>query len=216
MLVGVAIAAGITYFALGLRARGAEGPPEIELRLEHDGIRLPDGTVCPVAGNGCAGPLARLPKGRLRIRGTPESLFALAVPALEVAARAHRDALLDDGSGPVAVRPLGRQAMRRWSHLDIDAPGLRLRVVMRADGFWVGSAAGKVLGKDPRGPTLLPGPKGQDFAGLERKLSAVKGTIRETEDSCALLPALDAPLSDVIGASTAIHKDFQKVLLSVP
>lgn len=216
MLIGVGIAAAITWFALGLRTRTTAATPELELRLERDGIRLPDGTLCPVAQRGCDAALARLPAARLRIHGPPDAMFALAVPALQVAARAHREVLLDDGSSPVSVEPRQTPELQAWSNLDIDAPGLRLRVIMREDGFWLGSAVGKVLGGDPRGPTILPRASGQDFQGLSRKVKAVKANLPHVEDTVALLPALDLPLSDVVRAAVALHGTFDHVLVAVP
>jgi hypothetical protein len=37
-----------------------------------------------------------------------------------------------------------------------------------------------------------------------------------TEDTCALLPALDTPVGEVVRAATAIHRQFKHVLVAVP
>jgi hypothetical protein len=216
MLIGVGIAVAFSYFAMGLRPTAALDVPELEVRVEGDELLLPDGTRCTALHHGCDRALAALPRARLRVLAPPEALFAPAAQVLAVAARNHREALLDAGTGPVVVEPASPADMKGWSDLNPDAPGLRLRVILRNDGIWIGSVAGKVLGADPRGPTVTPTPAGQDYAMLDRKLHAVKTNIQDTEDACGLLPALDTPVGDVVHAAVAIHGTFKHVKLAVP
>lgn len=217
MLVGVLLAGAIAYFVIGLKPRVARaGLPELQLRIEGERLRLPDDTLCALPRHGCQAALARLPPAVLRIVAPSNAMFALAVPALTLAADGHRPVLLDDGLGPVEVEPMRGGAMKEWASPNEDLAALRMRVILRSDGLWVGTAAGKLLGADPRGPTLLPTAAGQDFAGLARKLLAVRTTLKDSEDACGLLPALDTPMTDVVRAATTIHGSFGRVLLVVP
>jgi len=215
MLVGLGTAAALAYFAVGLHPDKKMAEPDVEIRASGTSLHLPDGTVCTIERHGCDLSLAQLPPGRVRVIARPEVLFAVAAPALAVAARHGAEALLDDGTGPVAVHPRFPAQMKEWADINPDAPGFRLRVVLRADGIWIGTVDGKVLGSDPRGPSLLPTATGQDYAGLSRKLASVRRTLKDTEDTCALLPALDTPVGEVVRAATAIHKHFGTVLLAV-
>ncbi|MBS2030919.1 MAG: hypothetical protein JST54_23650 [Deltaproteobacteria bacterium] len=217
MLVGVGIAGLVAYFGLGLRPAANIAVPEVEIRVEGESLRLPDGTSCAVAKRGCESALAHLPRTqRIRVVAPPEALFALAAPVLTMAARDHREATLEAGTGPVPVEPVLPDDMKGWADLNPDAPGVRLRVIIKNDGIWIGSVAGKVLGADPRGPSLVPTPAGQDYAGLAQKLRSVRTNIQDTEDACGLLPALDTPVGDVVQAVDAIHGTFKHVLLAVP
>jgi hypothetical protein len=55
MLTAGALAAGGTYYALGLRTRSAQALPELVLRIDGDVLHLPDGTSCPLSrGRSCA------------------------------------------------------------------------------------------------------------------------------------------------------------------
>jgi hypothetical protein len=146
----------------------------------------------------------------------PRALFAVATPVLRTAADRNAPALLDDGNGPVEVVPRRPTEMKAWSTLDPDAAGMRMRVIMRSDGFWLAGVAGKVLGSDPRGPTLPPSATGPDFDGLGRRLAAVRREFRDTEDTCALLPSLDTPVADVVRAAAVAHSAFPTVLIAVP
>jgi hypothetical protein len=217
MLVGTLLAVAIGYFVIGLKPRAAQpGLPELELHIEGERLRLPDDSTCPLARHGCQAALVRLPPAVLRIVAPSGTPFALAVPALTLAADGHRPVLLDDGMGPVEVEPTRGGAMKEWASPNEDLAALRMRVILRSDGLWVGTAAGKLLGADPRGPTLLPTPSGQDFSGLSRKLRSVRATLKDSEDACGLLPTMDMGLGDVVRAATAIHGSFGHLLLVVP
>src|SRR5437879_1752280 len=103
MLIGVGIAGAVAWFAIGLRPEPPAAVPGFELRVEGDGLVLPDGTRCAVARHGCDRALAALPVARIRVDAPPEALFALAAPALALAARHHLEGTLDAGTGPVPV-----------------------------------------------------------------------------------------------------------------
>jgi hypothetical protein len=216
MLLGVAMVAAITYFALGLQPTTSNGLPEVLVRVDGESLRLPNNSTCPLAHDGCATELRALPPAVLRVLGTPNTLFAATTPILQIAADGHRPALLSDGQSPVEVMPQRPSALNDWSHLDPDAPGMRLRIIQRADGFWLANVGGKVLGSDPRGPTLVPTSDGPDFDGLNKKLIAFRAEFKDTEDTCALLPSLDTPLSDVVRAAAVAHAHFKTVLIAVP
>ena len=215
MLVGVAIAAGLTYFALGVHPSGELAIPEVVIHALGTSLQLPDGTTCSLEHRGCAAVLSRLPRATIRVRAAPDTLFAAAAAALIPAAQNGVDAWLDDGSGPVSLEPHFPSQMKEWADLNPDAPGMRLRVILRADGIWIGTVHGKVLGSDPRGPSLLPTTSGQDYAGMERKLAEVKSTFPDTEEACGLLPSLDTPVGQVVDAARAIHRHFKRVLIAV-
>src|SRR4051812_26508648 len=134
MLIGVAFAGGITYFALGLKPKADPRLPELVVRVEGERLRLPDDSLCPVAHHGCDAALQRLPPAELRVVAPPDAMFAYAAPALAVAASAHREALLDDGTGAITVEPMRGAGMKDWAEPNSDLASLRLRVIMKADG----------------------------------------------------------------------------------
>jgi hypothetical protein len=215
MLVGVALATG-AYWALGLRTRTAEALPEVVLRVDDDVLHLPDGSTCPLPNSGCATQLQSLPMSEIRIVTHASTSFAQTTPILRMVADRHEPALLDDGNGPVEVVPKRPSELKTWSTLDIDAPGMRLRVIQRSDGFWLAGAAGKILGFDTRGPTLPPLASGPDLEGLTKKLALVRAQFADVEDTCAVLPSLDTSVTDVVHTAVAAHSGFRTVLVAVP
>jgi hypothetical protein len=216
MLLGMAAVGCVGYFVLGLKSRAPPELPELMLRIEGESLTLPSGATCALPHDGCAEPLGRLPVAIWRLLAPAQASFAVATPVLHAAAERGRSVLLDEGRGPVEVFPTLAPAMKSWSDLNIDAAGMRLRIILRADGFWVSGANGKVLGADPRGPTLPPKADGQDFDGLAHKLELVRREFRDTEDVCAVLPSLDITIGDVIRTVGVAHQTFREVKLAVP
>jgi hypothetical protein len=216
MLLAAGAVAAVAYFAMPWHTRKAASLPELVLRVEGESLNLPGGKSCSLPREGCADALASLPQAEVRLVAPAGSPFAVATPVLRHAADHGLPALLDDGKGPVEVTPRRPDALQTWSDLHIDLPGVRLRIILRADGFWLAGANGKVLGADPRGPTLPPLASGQDFDGLDKRLALVKREFKETEDECALLPSLDTPFSDVVQAVAVAHHHFGTVQLAVP
>ena len=214
MLGGVVVVAAVGYF--GLKPGPARTAPDLDVRVEGQRLRLPDGTLCPLVHRGCDAALSSLPVGRLRITAPPTAVFATVAPALTLAAHRRAAAWLHVGADRVEVESYLPAALEAWSDLHGRNTHLRLRVILRADGIWIGSAAGKVLGADPRGPTLLPTPQGPDFVGLERKLRGVELAVSSDEEACGLLPTLDTPTGDVLRAAKVIRRSFKHVVLAVP
>jgi hypothetical protein len=215
MMLGVGLATG-AYWSLDLRTRTAQTLPELVLHIEDDVLRLPDGSTCPLPNGGCAAQLAALPPSEMRIVTGPRAYYAATTPILHLAADRKEPVLLDDGNGPVEMSPKRPDDLKAWSTLDPDLPGMRLRVILRSDGYWLAGAAGKVLGFDTRGPTLPPLPSGPDLEGLGHKLAAVRSQFNDVEDTCAVLPSLDTPVTDVVRTAVAAHAGFKTILVAVP
>lgn len=213
LVLAVGGIAGASWWSLGV-TRASE--PEVLLRIDREQLLLPNGRSCPLERQGCVNALSQLPAGRIRLTTDGTTPLYVTVPVLQLAAAREVAVLLDDGSGPVRLLPRKADPMQSWAKLDPDAPGVRLRIILRADGLWLAAVGGKVLGPDKHGPTVTRRPEGHDFERLDVMLKAVRKRFPELEHTCALLPSLDTPVRDVVRTASVAGATFDDVMTAVP
>ena len=176
--------------AAGCHSKAGENPPT-ELVVAAEVLKMGDRS-CPLAAGGCDVMLAKFPSGALRLTASGEDLFGVLTPVLGRAAVESRAVTVTDLKDEQEVLPTNTARVSSGPPCDPDAPGVRLRIIVRADGISLpGARSGKVLGADSRGPTLVPTEKGQDLAGGHRKLGTLKKESRSmwrTSARCSPAP----------------------------